>query len=253
MAPVEGDPVHLPAPEEALARCLYLGILERELSRRFLEDDLAHVRRIDRNPADALGEEFSAAMLRLADHRRRRTEALVAERGAGDADPIDVPRGNAQRPGEADEQPVEIRAFAAEIAALQHGLDVAGAAAPGLRVAHGVLHDPFVDAATLLQIGARALGGLHQRRLAYQSVARDHLRGRRIQRHFGAAEGRRAGSGEVDRAVASAELALQLDERPLGAGSPLGVEERHTVPPDAHLLQVPGIAVPGASETALPL
>src|SRR3954462_4518154 len=42
-----------------------------------------------------------------------------------------------------------------KVAGLQHRLDVAGAAPLHLGIPDGVLHDPFVDRAALLQIGAR--------------------------------------------------------------------------------------------------
>src|SRR5256885_2934351 len=253
VARIESEPVHLPRAEEALARCLYLGIFETELSGRFLEDDLAHVSRIDRNPTDALGEEFRAAVLRLADDRRRGTQTLVAERGARDADAVDIARRDAQGSGEADEEAVEIGAFAAEVAALQHRLDVAGTASAGLGVAQRVLNDPFIDCAPLLQIGAGPLRHADQRRLAYQAVARDRLRRRGVERDFGAAERLRARSRDGDRAIAGAELALQLDKGRLGSRGPLGVEHRHAVLADAHLLHPLRVAVPGVAESALPV
>src|SRR5439155_10844580 len=97
-------------------------------------------------------------MLRLGDDRRRRTEALVAESRARHADAVHVASRDTQGSGETDEQAVEIGALSAEIAALQHRLDVAGAAAAGLRVAHRVLDDPFVDRPPLFEIVAGALG-----------------------------------------------------------------------------------------------
>src|SRR5437867_1069257 len=114
VAGVVGEPVHLPGPEEAFARSLYLRVLERELSGRLLQDHLADVRRIDRDPADAFREELRAAVLRLADDRSGWAEALVAQRGARDADAVDVACRNTQRSGEADEEAVEIGALSAQ-------------------------------------------------------------------------------------------------------------------------------------------
>src|SRR5439155_12172104 len=130
--------------------------------------------RIDRDPADAFGEELGAAVLGLADDRSGWAEALVAQRGARDADAVDVACRNAQRSGEADEQAVEIGALPAQVATLEHRLDVARAASAGLRIAQRVLHDPFVDGASLLQVGASAPGNFHERRLAHEAIARDH-------------------------------------------------------------------------------
>ena len=64
---------------------------------------------------------------------------------------------------EADKQRIEIGALAAEIAGLEHGGDVADAAAAHLGVAEGVLDDPFVDGVDLFDLGLLAGSDLVRR------------------------------------------------------------------------------------------
>ena len=63
---------------------------------------------------------------------------------------------NSLRPREANEQRIQVGAFAVEIAALQHRRDVANAATAGLGVAECIIDDPVIDLLRLFHIGRRA-------------------------------------------------------------------------------------------------
>src|SRR5580765_6877675 len=62
-------------------------------------------------------------------------------------------------------QRVEVSAFAAEVAGLQHEPDIAASAASNLRIAKRILDHPFVDRARLVEIGGGSLGRLLSRLL----------------------------------------------------------------------------------------
>src|SRR5256714_11770880 len=102
VAHVVGEPVHLPAAEEALARRAHLLIAERQIAWRLLEHHLPDVGRIDRHPAMAAGEKLGTAVLRLADVGRADAEALVAVLRRRDADAVDIARRHADRTREPD-------------------------------------------------------------------------------------------------------------------------------------------------------
>ena len=93
MGEVVGQPVHLPGAEQRLARRQHLGIIERELARRLFEHDLAHIRGIDRGPAESAQEDLGATVLGLADDLAACAEALVAEPRGRDADAVDIACG----------------------------------------------------------------------------------------------------------------------------------------------------------------
>src|SRR5262249_13363834 len=75
---VVGEPVHLPGAEQTGARLLDLGIAERGAP-VLLEDELAHVRGVDGDPAVGRRIELGAAVLALADVAAP-AEALVVGR-----------------------------------------------------------------------------------------------------------------------------------------------------------------------------
>src|SRR5580704_18417821 len=122
---VEADPIHLPISEQAFPQRLDLVTVNWDL---LFENDLAHICRVDREPASSLNEDFGPTMLRLGD------VAGLAERfrhlRVGDADAEEIARRQPGSPREANVQRVYIRALAAEIARLQHESDVAEPATP---------------------------------------------------------------------------------------------------------------------------
>src|SRR5881394_2687320 len=119
---VVGEPVHLPGAEELLPHWRHDGIGERGRLRLLFQHHLAHVRRVDRNPAVADEENFGAAMLRFGDVRRAGAEAAVAELALRHAQAVDVARRNVHRTAKADHQRVQIGALARQVAALEHCL-----------------------------------------------------------------------------------------------------------------------------------
>src|SRR6185436_4136356 len=167
-------PVHLPATEQALTRRFHLCILDWQVAGGLFEDDLAHVRRIYRDPAETLRVELRAAMLSLADDRCADAEAAVTMDRRRDPEPVDVARRNAGRAAKADEHRIQVAALAAEVLRLQHRLDVAPAAAARFRIAERVLHDPLVNRTRLVEVGTRALDDV-ARGFAHDAVGRDEL------------------------------------------------------------------------------
>src|SRR5580700_3276820 len=61
---VEADPIHLPISEQAFPQRLDLVTVNWDL---LFENDLAHICRVDREPASSLNEDFGPTMLRLGD------------------------------------------------------------------------------------------------------------------------------------------------------------------------------------------
>jgi len=122
------QPVHLPGAEQLGAGALGLGIRQpgREPA-AFFQDDLAYVGGIHRHPAVAVQVELGAAVLGLGDVPAL-AEALEL-RGVRAARAVYVARRDLHGPREADEERVEIGALAAEVARLEHRLDVAQPAA----------------------------------------------------------------------------------------------------------------------------
>src|ERR1700674_1139025 len=72
-------PVHLPETEETGTGLHHHLVVEREVARAFLENDLAHVAGVNRTPAVAGEVNFCAAVLRFRHFLRRRAEALVSQ------------------------------------------------------------------------------------------------------------------------------------------------------------------------------
>ena len=119
MSKIVGKPIALPRAEQRLARSDDLWIVDRQVPRRFLEHDLAHVGGIGRDPPVAGEEHLGAAMLRLGDDFRAGAERLVAELRRRDADAIDIARRDAGGAHQADEERIEIGALTAQIAGLE--------------------------------------------------------------------------------------------------------------------------------------
>src|SRR5690606_964449 len=157
-------------------------------------------------------------MLRLGDHLRACTQALVAEFRWSDAQTINVTSGESCSAREADVEGIEVGALAAQVPALQHRGDVADAAAPRVGITMCILDDPFVDAARFLQIAARAGGDLVGRFL-HDAVRGDELGCRRVE--LAVSAGGRGGAAwlaQVDGAVSGRELACHLDGSRLAFG-----------------------------------
>src|SRR5207247_7658449 len=121
----------------------------------FRQDSLAVCGRIDRNAVVATPMALGASVLRFRDVTAL-AEALEFGR-LGTADAVNVARGNLRRAREPDEERVEVGALAAEVTRLEHRLDITQPAPAHLRVAEGVLDDPFVDGLSLVGIGGDAL------------------------------------------------------------------------------------------------
>src|SRR5207244_3992850 len=122
------------------------------LARRLVKHDLAHIRGIDRGPAESAQEDLGATVLGLADDLAACPEALVAKPRRRDADAVDIACGQSDRTRQPDIERIQVRALAAEIAGLEHRGDVADAAAARLRIAEGIIDDPLVDATRLLDV-----------------------------------------------------------------------------------------------------
>src|SRR6266567_178596 len=152
---VVGEPIHLPTTKELGPRLLDLGIAERRAAVLF-EHQLAHVGRVDGYPAVGGRVELGAAVLVLADVAAP-AQALVL-RGLDHAHPVDVTGRDADGAHHAHEERVEIRALAPKVAGLEQCLDIPETAAPNLRIAEGVLYDPLVDGAGLVD-GGRGFAG----------------------------------------------------------------------------------------------
>ena len=187
--------------------------------------------------------ELGAAVLGLGDVAAL-AEALEL-RGVGAARAVHVARGDLHCPRQPDEERVEVGALAAEIARVEHGLDVAQPAAADLRVAEGVLDDPLVERARLVGIGGDALRD-PLRRLQHDAVGGDQLRGLEITREDRAilADHLHRRPRQVDGAIARGEAAGDLDHRSLLAGRPLGVDEADVVLRVLHRARHGGVARP---------
>ncbi len=252
VAVVVGEPVHLPAAEQALARRHDLVILDRQVARRLFQHDLAHVGRIDRHPTVAAGEELGAAVLCLRDVRRAGAEALVAVLGRRHAHAIDVARRHVDRARQPDIERVKIGALAAEVAALEQRLHVTDATAARLRIAEGVVDDPLIERARLVDVGLRALGDV-EGHLAHDAVGRNQLgrRGEKLAIGGGQVD-RLVGPGEIRRTIARHEAAGDFDRRVHHLVAPLGVEHRDAVLAVVHHLGRGRVAGPAVVERLLP-
>src|SRR5208282_5342035 len=120
------------------------------------EYDLAHIGRVDRHPTEVGEIYFRAAVLRLGDDFRAGSQTFVTEFRRRNADAVDVTRRHACCPRQTDIQRVEIGAFAAKIATLEYGGDIAVTAAARLGIAERIVHDPLVNGARFLEVGLGA-------------------------------------------------------------------------------------------------
>ena len=228
MAGVPADPVALPAAEQAAddRRGQRMGAVLDPVG-GLLAHHLEDVGRIHRDPAVADEIRFGAAVLRALEVRRVGAELAVAEGRGGEPQAVDVAGRHADRAAQADEHRVQVGALAAKVAGLEHRLDVAGAAASGLRLAMRVGDHPVVDRTRLVDVGAGALRGL-RRGLANDAVERQQLG-----RHKIAAQHRSVLAGAcrpapVDAAaVAGVHAAGQRDARGRRAGGELRAQHAH--------------------------
>jgi hypothetical protein len=145
--------------------------------------------------------------------------------GVRAAHAVHVAGGQTGGPGQAHVERVEVGALAAEVARLQHGLDVAEPAALDLGIAECVVDDPLVDGAGLGDLRRVALddllGGLQ-----YEAVGGNQRGWLEIPPEDGGVlTGHGAGLGDVDEPVARGEPARDLDGRRLLRRRPLGVHE----------------------------
>ena len=175
-------------------------------------------------------------MLRLADHLRVCAQALVPEPGGRDADAVDVACGQADGAREAHVEGIQVRALAAEIAALEHRGDIADAATARFWIAERIVDDPLIDTPRLLQVGERPTHDPFGRRF-HDAVGRHQL-GRsgiklplRDRDRLYAALFR-----EIDRAIACRDSADEFDLRSRLGVRPFDVQ---------HLGAVLGIALEG--------
>ena len=90
MGEVVADPVAFPPTKQAFARIGDLGMIEWQILRRLFKHHLAHVGRIDGDPAEILEPHLGAAVLCLGDILRACPEALVAEGGRRNPQAVDV-------------------------------------------------------------------------------------------------------------------------------------------------------------------
>jgi hypothetical protein len=142
MRSIIGKPVGFPCSEQDTARGSDLGILQHKIAGRFFEHHFAHIGGVDRHPSEFRENKLGAAMLRFGDDLILGPEALVAELRRRHPDAVDVAGRNARGACETDEQGVEVGAFAAEMAALQHRSDISDTAAARLGIAICVRYDP---------------------------------------------------------------------------------------------------------------
>ena len=86
-------------------------------------------------------------------------QLFVAKSRWHQADAIHIACRHTHGAAQADKQGVDVGTLAAQVACLQHGFDIALAAAACLRFAPRVGHDPVVNGACFLRVGFRALRG----------------------------------------------------------------------------------------------
>src|SRR5262249_16930627 len=119
-----------------------------------------HVGGVHGHPAVIREEHLGATVLRLRDGGAARSERLVAEGRWGYPDAVDVAGGHAHRSHETDEEAVEVGTLSAEVPGLEHGLDVADAAAAHLGLAVRIVENPVVHGPHLVEIGRLATSDL---------------------------------------------------------------------------------------------
>src|SRR5205807_214983 len=197
---------------------------------------------------------LGAAVLRLADHRRAHAQAAVTARRGRNANAVDIAGWHAHRARQADKQRAQIAAFAAEVAGLEHRLDVAPAAAAHLGIAERVVDDPFVDRARLFDVAARSFHDA-ARGVLHDAVGGDPLGRRSVEDTLRRAQRfcMRIGAADIDRPVARGELAGELEARRAMTRRPLRVQHRDAILAVTQDLGACGVAAPRAAEAALPL
>ena len=109
--------------------------------------------------------DLSATVLSLGCLIRRKAEASKAQLRLCGSQAVDVPRGQADGASQAHIQGVQVCAFAAEIAGLQHGTNISAATAADLGIAEGVLDDPLIDGLCLFGARSRASRNFESGRL----------------------------------------------------------------------------------------
>jgi hypothetical protein len=143
------------------------------VAQAFVVDCLANVARVDRNPAIAWGIEFGATMLHGAQ------VAGCAEPGKQprtvDTQPENGARRDSDRSTQANEQQGDVGAFSAQLATVEHGLDIAPAdtASPG--IIRCILHHPVENRLALgdriLDASNRPFGGAVHKSIGRNQVA----------------------------------------------------------------------------------
>src|SRR5690606_38281994 len=132
-------------------RLSYVLFAHLQISGGLLEDDLAHISRIDGHPAEPVDPDLRSTMLCACNVRRPGPQALVAEPRGPDPEAVDMARGKAAGPCKPDIERVQVGAVAPQVPGLEHRLDIAGATAPGSGLANRVVDDPVVERPCLVQ------------------------------------------------------------------------------------------------------
>ena len=114
-------------------------------------------------------------MLRAFQAGRVARQFLVAKGRGDQPDAIDVAGRHTDRAAQTDKQGIQVSTFAAQIAGLQHGLDIAFAATAYFGLAVGVGDNPVIEFLGFFNIGSCALCG-SQCGLAHNAVDRNHFR-----------------------------------------------------------------------------
>src|SRR5271156_841494 len=152
MGAVEGNPVALATADQRLTGGGDLRVAGGKILGGLLQHDLANVRSVHPRPANPFEPDVGPAVLRLGDIGRTDAEALVAEARGGDADAVKIAGGKTRGASKADEQAVDIGAFAAELFGRQHRLDIARTAAARRANALRIGDKPGVDRLRPLEV-----------------------------------------------------------------------------------------------------
>src|SRR5277367_5722687 len=223
MGAVEGDPVALATADQRPTGGGDLRVVGGKILGRLLQHDLANVRRVHRRPANSFEPEVGPAVLRLGAIGRTDAEALVAEARGGDADAVKIAGGKTRGASKADEQAVDIGAFAAELFGRQHRLDVPRTAAARRRDAFGVRDKPSVDRAGLGDVGRRS-GDDSVRGFLDHAVGRNERGWPEIERPLFRSERSGSAAGcKRDRSAAGRDAVHDLGAAETGAGAPVAV------------------------------
>jgi hypothetical protein len=205
---VVGDPVHLPETEQQLPEDDQFRIA---VAQAFVVDGLAHITRIDRNPAITWRVEFGATMLHdaqvagRAEPRKQPRSCRPAARipGVRECRSIDTGRRRAGRCRHSCRSTGHCRAWPRHRLLPMPLCDGSN---------DGVFHHPVVDRLALrdriLDAANRALGGA-----AHESIGRDQIaRLQAATKHF-AAFGGAAAAGDVEMTILLGHLTDELQLR----------------------------------------